>query len=77
MDEPAELTRVLRRQGFDATSRTTSIAAVDGCDGSRAGTAQELMARIVFVPAYPELPRRARERLAAALEAYLDGNGAR
>jgi perosamine synthetase len=77
VDEPAELTRVLRRQGFDATSRTTSIAAVDGCDGSRVETAQELMARVVFVPAYPELPRRARERLAAALEAYLHGNGAR
>ena len=37
---------MLRRQEFDATSRTTSIAAVDGCDGSQAGTAQELMARV-------------------------------
>jgi dTDP-4-amino-4,6-dideoxygalactose transaminase len=76
VDEPGELTRVLRTKGFDATS-PTSIAAIDSSDGARPVTAHDLMARVVFVPAYPELPRRARQRLVAALETHVEGNAGR
>ncbi|HEX6679387.1 MAG TPA: DegT/DnrJ/EryC1/StrS family aminotransferase [Gaiellaceae bacterium] len=76
VDEPEELARVLRKKGFDTTS-PTSIAAIDSSDGARPVTAHDLMARVVFVPAYPELPRRARQRLVAALESHVEGNTGR
>jgi perosamine synthetase len=64
-EEPAALISALRGAGFDATRATTSIAAV-GSPAPRG--AAELMERVVFVPAYPELPRSAVERLKRVLQ---------
>jgi perosamine synthetase len=64
-DDPPRLIEILRSNGFDAIRATTSIAAVGSPPPPRA---TELMDRVVFVPAYPELPRAAVDRLADALE---------
>lgn len=62
--DPQALIRTLRRAGFDATRGTTSIAAIGAPPPPRAA---ELMERVVFVPAYPELPPAAFERLRRVL----------
>jgi perosamine synthetase len=64
-DDPDAFIAALRSAGFDATRATTSITAVGSPPPPRAA---ELMDRVVFVPAYPELPRRAVERLRRVLE---------
>jgi perosamine synthetase len=58
--DPDGLIAALRAAGFDATRATTSIAAVGSPPPRRAA---ELMERVVFVPAYPELPPPAVQRL--------------
>jgi perosamine synthetase len=62
--DPDALIQALRRGGFDATRATTSIAAIGAPPPPRAA---ELMERVVFVPAYPELPPAAFERLRRVL----------
>jgi dTDP-4-amino-4,6-dideoxygalactose transaminase len=64
-EEPERFIEALRAAGFDATRATTSIAAVGSPPPPRAA---ELMERVVFVPAYPELPRYAVERLRRVLQ---------
>jgi perosamine synthetase len=68
--DPSALVRGLAAVGFDATRATTSITAVEPPAGSgleRPRAAVALLERIVFVPAYPELPESAVDRLAGAL----------
>jgi perosamine synthetase len=67
--DPERLVTELRKRNLDASRATSSIAAVPA-PGARPdldpSTARELMERVVFVPAYPELPE---EAVAAALDA--------
>lgn len=78
---PERLLADLVAAGFDATRSTTSIAAVDAPPGTaQPETAQAVMAKVVFLPVYPELPDTARARLIETLEAYCrdrDGRGDR
>ena len=71
--EPEALMAHLRARGFDATSGTTSLTAV-GTPAERpdvaAPRASALIARILFVPAYPEVPPAAQTRLAEALREW-------
>lgn len=68
-DEPAALIERLRDAGFDATSTATMRSVPT--PGDRADlaprAAERMLKRLVYVPMYPELPARARERLADAL----------
>lgn len=65
---PGALVRSLRRAGFDATSRS-SLAVVPAAtsDHPTAPAAERLLEHVVFLPAYPELPARARRRLTRVL----------
>lgn len=68
-DEPAALIARLRAAGFDATSVATmrSVPAPAGEPDLAPRAAERMLARLVYVPMYPELPARASMRLAAAL----------
>lgn len=69
--DPRGLVRALRTAGFDATPGTTSIAAL-----APTGTAspvprgRRMLAESIYVPAYPELPAAAVDRLVATLAAH-------
>jgi hypothetical protein len=67
----------LRAAGFDATAATSSIAAIEPPAGHRdlrPKAAAHMMAHVVFVPVYPELPEREFERLLWTL-AHLEDQG--
>jgi hypothetical protein len=71
-DQPDGLVAALRRQGFDAT-RVATLAVVPAPAGRpdlRASAARQLVDRIVYLPAYPELGRRALDRLSRAVAAH-------
>ena len=62
--EPERLVAALRDAGFDANAATTSVDVVPAPPGRpEAERARDLLERIVFVPAYPEIPEPAFERL--------------
>ncbi|MFO1078085.1 MAG: DegT/DnrJ/EryC1/StrS family aminotransferase [Planctomycetota bacterium] len=66
----AELVATLRRAGFDATP-AAALAAVPAPDGLHAlepHAAVAMLAGLVYLPVYPELPRRAAHRLAGLLQ---------
>jgi perosamine synthetase len=68
-DEPADAIRRLQQSGFDA-AQGTSMCAIDPPPDRpelHPATARDLLARMVFVPAYPELRPRDVGRLAAAI----------
>ncbi len=68
--QPDELIQGCRRAGFDAARGATSVLAVAAPpDRPEADpvNACRMMAGLVFLPAYPELRRRALARLAAAV----------
>lgn len=71
--DPEELQAHLRDSGFDATPGTTSLTAVEPA-GERpevvATRADDLMDRILFVPAYPEMGEEALKRLGNALTTW-------
>jgi perosamine synthetase len=61
---PEKLIEAVRSAGFDANTATTSVAVVTAPPGrAEPKQAAELLRQIVFVPAYPELPAPAFERL--------------
>ena len=65
----------LRAAGFDAAVASSGIAVVPAPEdrpGLRAEQAEQLFARIVFLPAYPELGERELDRLASAVARALD-----
>jgi dTDP-4-amino-4,6-dideoxygalactose transaminase len=69
-EQPDALMRHLWTQGFDATRGEGSLTVVDTPDErpqARAPRAAALMDEILFVPAYPEMPERSRQRLAEVL----------
>lgn len=68
--DPRALVRALSAAGFDAARATTSITAVEPPAGSESAAPEassRLMENVVFLPAYPELPQAAVERLVEAL----------
>jgi dTDP-4-amino-4,6-dideoxygalactose transaminase len=61
---PERLIESVRAAGFDANTATTSVAVVPAPPGRpEPEQAAGLLERIVFVPAYPELPAHAFQRL--------------
>lgn len=61
---PEKLIESVRAAGFDANTATTSVAVVPAPpDRPEPEQAAAVLDRIVFVPAYPELPAHAFERL--------------
>lgn len=69
-DEPTALIERLRAAGFDATSTATmrSVPAPGDRADLAPRAAERMLARLVYVPMYPELPAYARTRLAEALQ---------
>ncbi|MEY3141575.1 MAG: hypothetical protein RLY21_68 [Planctomycetota bacterium] len=68
-DEPEALIAKLRAKGFDATSVATMRSVPAPADRPELAphAAERMLSRLVYVPMYPELPARARARLADAL----------
>ena len=72
-DRPDELIRAARLAGFDAARSASSVKPVPAPAGRpdlEARCAQDLMSRLVFLPAYPELPEGSLEALASAVEGH-------
>jgi dTDP-4-amino-4,6-dideoxygalactose transaminase len=77
-DDPERTRRALARAGFDAT-RGDSLIVVEPPAGRpelEPVRARDLLLRTVYAPLYPELPRSALERMAAALAADAAAAGA-
>jgi hypothetical protein len=70
--DPEALVLALRRQGFDASRATSNIAAVRTSDLAEPEAACRMMAKVVFVPVYPEIPEAARWRLVRVLELFAE-----
>jgi perosamine synthetase len=72
-DDADELIATARASGFDAARSASSVKAV-AAPPNRPDLepvwARHVMSRLVFLPAYPELPDGALERLASALEVH-------
>lgn len=66
-EDPSALVRGLRGAGFDASRSTSAITAIAGEDGVVPPNAALLIAQVVFLPAYPELPAGALHRLVGAV----------
>jgi dTDP-4-amino-4,6-dideoxygalactose transaminase len=67
-----QLIAACRRAGFDAARGASSVCAVPAPAGRPEAepiTAQRMMARLVFLPAYPELPKGSLARIVAAAQA--------
>jgi perosamine synthetase len=65
--DPDALMAELRRHGFEATQGTSQIEAVEPRGRPAPPDAKALMAGIVFLPVYPEMPAAERARLLAVL----------
>lgn len=68
--EPDALVKTLREEGFDAARGTSTLAAVP--DASErpdvsASACASWKETVVFLPAYPEVPERDRDRMADAV----------
>jgi perosamine synthetase len=71
--DPEALIAALREEGFDATAGASRLKPAKTPEGRPAPShITETMKRIVYVPAYPEIPDVARRRLAAAISRALD-----
>ena len=74
VDRPDDVVRALRAAGFDAARGTSSLAAVPTAPERPDATAARCAAwreRVVFLPAYPEVPDGDRDRMADAVNAAL------
>lgn len=72
-DDPHGPMRRLRSLGFDSTRATTSLGVVESPPERpdvRAAASEALVARMLFVPAYPEIPEAELRRLGAALREW-------
>ena len=70
-----QLIEACRRAGFDAARGASSVCAVAAPAGRPEAepiTAQRMMASLVFLPAYPELPKGSLARIVAAARARTD-----
>jgi hypothetical protein len=69
--EPDELIHACRRAGIDAARGASSVSVVAaplGRPESEASAAGRMMSGLVFLPAYPELPRPSLARLVTAIQ---------
>ena len=75
--KPAELLEHLTRAGFDATQGQSLCVVSPPPDrvGQKATAAENLLANVVFLPFYPELPPRESRRLAETILAFYTANG--
>jgi perosamine synthetase len=79
--KPAELLEHLTRAGFDATQGQSLcvVSPPPNRVGQKATAAEDLLANVVFLPFYPELPPRESRRLAETVLAFYsaktNGNG--
>jgi len=72
-DRPAELISAARAAGFDAARSASSVNAMPAPAGRpdlEPRCARDIMSRLVFLPAYPELPEGSLEALAVAVEGH-------
>ena len=68
--QPDDLISACRRVGIDAARGASSVSVVAAPDSrpeSEPHEARRMMTGLVFLPAYPELPRRSRARLVSAI----------
>jgi dTDP-4-amino-4,6-dideoxygalactose transaminase len=65
--DPSALVAELRRRGLDASRATSNLTAVTGSDGVTPEAARRLMASIVYLPVFPELPEPGLRELLRAL----------
>lgn len=77
LDRPAEAIAALRAQGFDASGlpRSRAVAAPPDRPKLDPVTAREVLARLVVLPCYPEMPESELDRQVAVLERFLAGSG--
>ena len=71
VEDAADLIAAVRASGFDAARSASSVQAIPAPPDRPElvpQTARHVMARLVFLPAYPELPPGSLARLSAALE---------
>jgi perosamine synthetase len=69
--QPDQLIQACRRAGIDAARGASSVSVVVAPPGrpeSEAKAAGRMMNNLVFLPAYPELPRRSLVRLVSAIQ---------
>ncbi len=71
-EKPAELLEHLTRAGFDATQGQSLCVVAPPADraGQKAAAAENLLANVVFLPFYPELPPGESRRLAETVLAF-------
>jgi dTDP-4-amino-4,6-dideoxygalactose transaminase len=72
VEQPERMLEHLTRAGFDAT-QGQSLCVVNpptNRPGPRATAAEGLLAKVVFLPFYPEMPPRQSQRMAAAVLAF-------
>ena len=71
--DPARVVAELRRAGFDATQAATLsvVPAPHGREDLDAREARALLARMVYLPVYPEMPERKVDELAAVLRSAM------
>src|SRR5207302_6464739 len=77
--DPARLIDAVRAAGFDAARKASSVSAIAAPAGRpdlEPLLACEAMARLVFLPAYPELPSGSLERIANAVASEVYANAA-
>src|SRR6266851_3612884 len=68
--DPERLIDAVRAAGFDAARKASSVSAIAAAPGRpdiEPVLAREAMSRLVFLPAYPELPPGSLERIANAV----------
>jgi dTDP-4-amino-4,6-dideoxygalactose transaminase len=72
VEQPAELLEHLLLAGFDATQGQSLCVVAPPADrlGRKATAAEDLLAKVVFLPFYPELPPRESHRLAETVLAF-------
>ncbi len=72
-EEPERLIEHLARAGFDATQGQSLCVVSSDRDAAdhAAPVAAELLAKMVFLPFYPELPPQESQRLAASVRAFI------
>ncbi|TMD79915.1 MAG: DegT/DnrJ/EryC1/StrS aminotransferase family protein, partial [Chloroflexi bacterium] len=77
--DPARLIDAVRAAGFDAARKASSVSAIAAPAGRpdlEPLLAREAMSRLVFLPAYPELPSGSLERIANAVASEVYANAA-
>jgi perosamine synthetase len=72
VEQPAELMEYLARAGFDATQGQSLCVVAPPPDraGQKATAADHLLAKLVFLPFYPEMPPQGSRRLAETVLAF-------